>query len=435
MQPALRWTLRLAAKYGDTFRLRVLGPRHRSEPSWRSMVPRTVVIVSSPSHLREVFLRSGDELRSGEAREFIAWHMGSDAIAVLDGAAHRAERQALGGFLRRTTTPEFEGRLRTAIQQGFAGWPDQGTVSLGPRIERVGLEAILTGLFGPLGTEAMAQLCRLVDHGAITTTVSPQTMVLPILQTDFGPWSPGGRLRRTVDKFEAFVLSRLAVADGGLVRESREELSHREGSSEFDTALLVQRVRTLLAGWQPTATTLVWLCYHVLRDVAIRDRVVEAARSESLEGRKFLDAVCLETLRLNLPFLGAFRRVSSPTTFGGIAWQEGTLILPALLLTHRRSDLFADPAEFRPERFLSRRPSSCEYAPFGGGVRYCLGDQLALVQMRVVLTELLRAFDIEPVGQWSNHEMRRGTMLVARDPLKVRVRRRESRSWSPLSAK
>jgi cytochrome P450 len=248
-------------------------------------------------------------------------------------------------------------------------------------------------------------------------------MVLPVLQKDLGPWSPGGRLRRAVGEFSELVLSRLQAPDGGLVQESREELGQRGAGRGFDTELLVQRTRTVLAGWQPTATTLGWLCFRTLGETGIRDRVVEAARSETPEGRRYLEAACLETLRLNLPFLGAFRRVSRPTTFGGIAWQEGTLILPAFLLTHRRSDRFPDPDRFRPERFLDRPPSSCDYAPFGGGVRHCLGDQLALSQMRVMLTELLRTFDIVPIGRWSDREKNRRTMLVVRDPLRARVRR------------
>jgi cytochrome P450 len=43
--------------------------------------------------------------------------------------------------------------------------------------------------------------------------------------------------------------------------------------------------------------------------------------------------------------------------------------------------------------------------------------------MRVMLTELLRTFDIVPIGRWSDREKNRRTMLVVRDPLRARVRR------------
>jgi cytochrome P450 len=64
---------------------------------------------------------------------------------------------------------------------------------------------------------------------------------------------------------------------------------------------------------------------------------------------------------------------------------------------------FAAPDEFRPERWLTdgaaqgaHEPSA--HIPFGSGPRICPGRTLALLEMKVVLSMLFSAFEVERVG-------------------------------------
>ena len=56
---------------------------------------------------------------------------------------------------------------------------------------------------------------------------------------------------------------------------------------------------------------------------------------------------------------------------------------------HRRADLWEEPLQFRPERFLERKPDRYAYLPFGGGMRGCLGAAFALTEMREVLRTVM----------------------------------------------
>src|SRR5262249_13955313 len=67
-----------------------------------------------------------------------------------------------------------------------------------------------------------------------------------------------------------------------------------------------------------------------------------------------------------------------------------------LTAMHRRADLWEDPLAFRPERFLDGRPAPYAHAPFGGGVRHCIGASLSLVEMRTVLRTALRRLELAP---------------------------------------
>ena len=68
-----------------------------------------------------------------------------------------------------------------------------------------------------------------------------------------------------------------------------------------------------------------------------------------------------------------------------------------------RADLtfFADPLEFRPERWLGVRDGPhnvSAHTPFGSGPRLCPGRSLALIEMNALLSMLYKAFDVERVG-------------------------------------
>jgi len=434
VKPPLRWTFELSQRYGDTFRLRVLGPSHAQDQIRRTLIPCTVVVVSKPSDHREVFARSRTELQAGEASKFIRWHAGDDSVVVLDGAAHREERNVLQDAMRVALLPTYEQLTRAALIRAFADWPDRGTVSLRKLVRRAGLDAALTSMFGPLDPAILRHLGSLVDAGAATTALAPPLMLLPMLQRDLGRWSPGGRVRRARARFDGFVAQALAEgradsggsAIGSILDALKESGRCRHGQRETP-ATVIQRVRTMVSALRTAAIAAVWLCYHVLRDSDARVRVLEAAFDADAENsERYLEAACQESLRLNPPFIGGLRRVAAPLNFGGIAWQTGTLVLPHSPLTHRRAELYPEPDRFRPERFLERSFAPEEYAPFGGGIRRCLGEQFALRQMRILLVELFRTFELEPLRVWSRAERRCDTMILPRDPLLTTLRRRSA---------
>lgn len=64
---------------------------------------------------------------------------------------------------------------------------------------------------------------------------------------------------------------------------------------------------------------------------------------------------------------------------------------------HYDPDVFESPASFRPERFLDEEPAFPRnaYRPFERGLRSCIGQNLAMDEMRIALVMLARDFDFE----------------------------------------
>jgi cytochrome P450 len=63
--------------------------------------------------------------------------------------------------------------------------------------------------------------------------------------------------------------------------------------------------------------------------------------------------------------------------------------MPAIAALHFREDIYPDPEQFKPERFLEGAPESYAWIPFGGGIRRCIGASFAQFEMRVVIRAIL----------------------------------------------
>ena len=96
-------------------------------------------------------------------------------------------------------------------------------------------------------------------------------------------------------------------------------------------------------------------------------------------------------------------------------------------MVHRRPDLYPEPDQFRPERFLGKKPDPYEWTPFGGGVRRCLGMAFALYEMKIVLARLLASTDLEMADGGPTRPVTRGFFIAPEKGLRVRLRSRHLR--------
>jgi cytochrome P450 len=109
-----------------------------------------------------------------------------------------------------------------------------------------------------------------------------------------------------------------------------------------------------------------------------------------------------------------------PFALNGYVIPEGFEINPSIRVVHRRSDLYPQPGQFRPERFLGPgAPDTYTWIPFGGGTRRCLGATFALLEMRTVLARVLERAELQPAGPELEKVVFRGITLAPRTGVRV----------------
>jgi cytochrome P450 len=123
-----------------------------------------------------------------------------------------------------------------------------------------------------------------------------------------------------------------------------------------------------------------------------------------------------------IPLAG--RHLTSELRADGTVLPAGTDVTPAIWLTHTRPESYPEPYAFRPERFLGNAPPTYAWIPFGGGVRRCLGAAFAEMEMRVVLTAILRDRALLPAARRAERVARRNVTFSPRHGTRVVIRRR-----------
>lgn len=73
-------------------------------------------------------------------------------------------------------------------------------------------------------------------------------------------------------------------------------------------------------------------------------------------------------------------------------------------VTFRDPKYFPDPNTFNPERFTAERLTESKmnpfaYIPFSAGMRNCIGQKFAMLEIKAVISKLLRNFELLQAGE------------------------------------
>ena len=180
---------------------------------------------------------------------------------------------------------------------------------------------------------------------------------------------------------------------------------------EFDRQQVMDEMKQYLwAGTETTALTLAWGLYllsqhpEVAEQVRLEGRQVYGEREptwEDIQNLTYTRSVMLEILRLYPPVWALIRTAVGEDELGGHRIMPGDRIVMSSYVVHHSPKHWSDPEAFRPERFepgAIKKRVKYSYLPFGAGKRFCLGGQMAQLEVVLALTMLLRRFRPEYLG-------------------------------------
>jgi cytochrome P450 len=233
------------------------------------------------------------------------------------------------------------------------------------------------------------------------------------------PWMvPWYRLSGESEKYQALRREGDAIA----LRHIRASLAEGLGDTDFlriltetpyhDTGLpmdepmvMLESLQLLVAGNVTSTNALTWILYLLARHpkyiLEIRDEVAAVIGENAMDWRNLHQLegtlrVIDEALRLYPPFWMIDRIALEDDEVGGVRLPAGAMVIPYIYGTHRHAahwqdvDAF-DPSRFEPSRAKQRHPFA--YIPFGGGPRTCLGSNMALMQMLMIVAAFVRKYD------------------------------------------
>ncbi|KAI4134020.1 MAG: hypothetical protein LQ341_006092 [Variospora aurantia] len=204
----------------------------------------------------------------------------------------------------------------------------------------------------------------------------------------------------------------------------------------------------IVGGSETTATALTGVFNHLTKkeNHRIMARLCEEIRTtfkneeditiDATKDLPYLEAVINEGLRLCNPIPGGLPRVvpEGGDTYCGVHLPGGTRLAVRTFAVNRSRQLFANPDRFVPERWLPKGQRPAEYdndhlpasKPFSVGFHSCMGRPLAWVELRLVVTRMLWAFDFsDEASERVEFDDFPVIMLIQKLPMNVRVRARK----------
>ncbi len=217
-----------------------------------------------------------------------------------------------------------------------------------------------------------------------------------------------------------------------LVKVAAKELKYDRES------LISESIELLIAGTDTTAHTLSF----AIAELSLNPRVFQQARNivdqiwqkqsgidlKNLKELAYIRAIIKETLRLYSVASGSTSlEAQRDTLIEGIVIPRGTKISWSMLAAGRDPEVYANPDEFLPERWLdkNKETSSLPMIDFGSGSHRCLGEHLSMLEGTMMLALLVRHFDWELVnGRSSLEQLQQNLLIYPSDRMPVRFRER-----------
>lgn len=388
-----------------------------------------IVITSHPQAMQFI-LANDRKLFSapGETNCLLEPMIGRYSSIMLDGVNHKKRRQLVMPAFHGDRLCTYGKSIHQITQTAMAQVPIGSTFTARKLTQAISLQVIFEVVFGLSTGDRADQIRHLLTTTAdqFSSPLTSAMLFFNRLQTDWGAWSPWGRFIRLRNQLDELLYAEIRDrrlhpnSDRTDILSMLMDAQDEDGQPLTEQELRDELMTLLLAGHETTATALAWGLYWIHRQPQVKAKLLDelhrldtAYDPIAVSQLPYLTAVCQETLRRTPVAMLTFpRRALEPVEMMGYSFEAETLFMGCMYLTHQREDLYPNPQEFRPERFLERKYSPYEFIPFGNGVRRCMGEALAIYELKLALATIVLNYQLELADQQPEVPCRRGVTLA-----------------------
>jgi cytochrome P450 len=387
--------LRLYEQYGPVFSMRLM------------YAPVVFAIGPEANHYMTVASASNFRWRDGGMGDLIP--LLGDGLLTTDGDYHRRARRIMLPAFHREQIAAAEAVMAEEAERAVAPWAVGERIDLYTWTRRLALRVAMRALFGfdPSRSTDMA------DRFERALGFWGRAYAAQMLR---GPGSPYRAMVAARDWLDSVIFGeierrRRSGERGEDILSLLVDASDEDGSALSDQELRDQVMTLLFAGHDTTTSTVAFLFYELARNPGDHD----------------LYLAIDETLRMYPPAWIGPRRSIEPFELHGVRVPGGVLVNYCSWASHHLPEVFAEPFEFRPERFLPEAHAALPkgaYVPFGGGSRTCIGMRFGLLEVRTIAAAILARFRLELAEPGRELQVRQMPTLSPRGGLPVLVEER-----------
>lgn len=381
-----------------------------------------------PDAIQHILVANHRNYQKGPDHVYLKPVIGNGLITS-DGAFHLRQRRMIQPAFHRTRITGYARTMTAYALDAVESWHDGQTLDLSRAMLQLTLRIVIRTLCG-VDLDDRADPVAASMREALALFSGEARSLLPNTR----------RATRALDE----TLFALIHQRRGAPEETDDILSMLLdiGDGSAEAAMSDQQVRdeimTLFyAGHDTTASSLSWTWYLLSQHPEV-DAQLQAELEAVLGGRppavedlprlRYTAAVFAESLRLYPPVWSISRQTVAEDRVGGYVVPAGMPVMVSPYVTHRDARFFDDPERFDPDRFhpdhdVRKRLPRSAYAPFGSGVRQCMGEPLAWMEGTLLLATIAQRYRVHLLP---GHEVvpQAAITLRPRDGVHVTLERR-----------
>jgi cytochrome P450 len=423
-----------------------LGHRYGDLCSFMLFTQRAYV-VNSPELIHEYLVRRRDDYIRAPWEMRVLRQLVGNGILTSEGDLWTRQRRIIQQAFRGALLPRYSEVTPTTTQDRVSGWESAGEVDLVNEMAALMMDISIRTTTGinpeVIGGPTPEQLSDAIIEGADQMS---REMGIPITPPKWLPLPSSRRKRRAIEAIDAYVHRAIEIrrADPDayhdllavLLRAVDEE---GDGKGMSDQQARDETATILIASAHSMSSTLGWFWKLVLARPELYDRLTEEVdlvlgdrepTFADLPKLEYLTQTLKETMRLFPPAYVLFARMPiRDTQLGGYRVCRGGWMITMPWVTHRDPRFFPEPMKFDPDRFSPEREGDIPkgaYFPFGHGPRICIGQQLAMVQLPLIVATMIQRFRFEPQPGFDDMTTHRELAVRPAAPCKVKVNRRDA---------
>lgn len=394
MREQIPFVQRMQREYGDFVHF-FLGRIH----NW---------LVSDPEAIHEVLVTKADKFQKDRITHELSQILGQGLLTA-EGEPWRKHRKLAAPNLQKNQIAAYASTMSEFTARHMAQWNHGDERELHHAMMHLTMEIVVKTLFNVDPGSELEAVGGSIDVGMRyfhLTTHTPWRFVPEFLpmpaRKDFH------EAAKVLDKTIYDIIERRRGKDGDdlLVRliNARDE----DGQPLTDLQLRDEVLTMFLAGHETTALTVSYTWLLLMQHPEIKRKMFEEV-DQMLGGRlgndddvrrlPYLNAIIKESMRIYPPAWIIGRDAIEDVQIGDYQVTEGSQVLISQMVMHHKAEIWGDPENFRPGRWLSpdfeKNLPKHAYMPFGGGPRVCIGNHFAIMEAVLILATMAQTVDLD----------------------------------------
>lgn len=373
---------------------------------------KQAIVTTDPAVIQHVLKANAENYQKSEIQVKRMGHFLGKGLLTTHGEAWRIQRRLIQRGFERKQLEILSSIMQDSLAESLREFDKQvtlGPVDIYPQLMKMTFSMVAKSLFG---ARLKDKDIDLVSHSISTVQ---EFIVRQTLQPYLNPWfSVSGELRRHEEMrvradgvLLEYIKTRRQQEPGHDLLQILMDARYSDGQGMSDELVLSESMQLLVAGHETSSNALSWLLYLLSSRPDCLERVRQEFRSVLGEAPlsfgdvprfEFATQVILEALRLYPPFWMIDRMAIADDRVGNLDIPRGSMVIVFVHGAHHAQRYWPDPETFDPQRFSKANEklhTPFTHLPFGAGPRGCIGGNYAVLQILMILSELLRRYDLE----------------------------------------